>query len=255
MIRVTAAAACLLALAGCGKGLDRTPDLSSLENYKAKLNEIFSEIPPAEQEAFNWVANQMSFELLKQHYSGKTYRQFAVGALDKAIPDAKAMITELEQQKKKFDPILEDVLKIGVTTSDPGLRHANFNQEFEFTAQIDNHSSLDLSAARWIARLYLDDAKEPAAAKEVYVSFKSEGGLRSGQSSTQRIRPERFPSMSHEWQTLAVKNAKSYRVEMEIGDAYGFDDKSFFEGAPYANLKKQQSWLMAAEQHRATLSK
>lgn len=249
---LTAAA---IAITGCGKGLDRVPDLSSLDRYRAQIKEDINGVPQEKLDAYDWAVSDRTFEDLKAKYSGKTYLQIAKTEIEKQISAAKAEIPKLEKAAAEFEPVIAELRKIKAETSDAGPSTDSLDMgDFAYVAHITNASRFDFSSLDWNSALYLDGATEPAATGVSISSFENKGGLKAGQAVDVRMTQDTF--FTKDWDTLAVKNAKHRKVVLTLGDAKDFSNKSFLAGAPsYARLDKLKNTLAAAEEHAAALSK
>jgi hypothetical protein len=69
-------------LSGCSKGLDRTPDYTSEETYRAIINQASSEATPAELEAFDYAVSNLTIEQLAVKYKGMSFRKLAKTELE-----------------------------------------------------------------------------------------------------------------------------------------------------------------------------
>ncbi len=73
----------ILVLSACGKGLDKTPDLSSIEAYRKAIEIDLAEAKPEELNAFNFAVSDLNFDRLKQKYPNSSYRDIARTELKK----------------------------------------------------------------------------------------------------------------------------------------------------------------------------
>jgi hypothetical protein len=240
-------------IAGCSKGLDRTPDISSPEKYRAKALDDLKEVPKAQTDAYNWAVSDQTVDTLKSNYSGKSYRQIANAELVKEIAADTAAITALDMRKVTFEPIVTELRKIAATTSGATIAAGSFGDStFNFTAHITNGGKLAYSSLQWEAQLFLDGAKEPAAKAQLYSVYERTGGLNAGGTSDEEMHPDVF--FSKAWITLASQNAKERTVVLVLKDATDYSNHSYLDGAPYAELEKRKTALDTANKSMQALA-
>jgi hypothetical protein len=238
---------------GCGQGLDKKPDLSSIEKYNARISEDLKEVSKEKLAAYDWAVSDQNIESLKNNYSGKSYRQIAEAEIEKTISEGKATIAELEKLKPKFDPIIAELRKVSAEASNSTIKDEFMGTQFRFNARITNGSRFDFSSLTWKAELFLDGALTPVAEARLFSGYDDKGGLKAGQTSTEVMAPDTF--MSKDWITLASKNAKERKVVLSLEDAKDFSNKSYLDGAPHAQLLKLKTGLVVAQLHKSSLAK
>ncbi|MDD2664564.1 MAG: hypothetical protein PHD19_12510 [Dechloromonas sp.] len=246
--------ACLMVvfLTACGKGFDRSADFTSVEKYKEKIAQAASEATKEEIEAFDWAVSDQTIDSLKSKYTGKTFRQIALAELDAEISADQENIVKLEALRTQYDPIVAELLKVKAEVTEAGPSQDFFGEQFDVRVQVTNGSKLDYALVQWEALLFLEGGNTPVARAVFYDSYDAENGLRAGQTKARKFQPDSF--FSKDWVTLAVRNAKTRRVELGIMDAKNFNNQNLLNGAPYDQLEKRKKALESAKKYKVALN-
>lgn len=251
LLRSAVLACIALVVAGCGQGLDKTPDLTSIDKYRSKSAEDLKEVPTETVAAYNWAVSDQTVDSLRATYSHKSYREIAKAEIDREIAADNAAIPALQSATAKFDPIVQQLQQVHAVTSDSSVTNTTMETVFSFVAEVKNGSNLNFSSLVWEARLYLDGSTTPVAKAALYSTYDSSGGLTAGATSRETMRPDTF--FSQDWITLASKEAKERRIVLTLQDARDFNNKSFLDGAPYADLSKRKAALASAQKYKKIL--
>jgi len=243
-----------LTLMGCGKGLDRSPDFTSHATYKATVDAAFTELSNSDQgEAFNWAVSDQTIDSLAQKYKGKSFRQIGLMETEGAIKTYQNELARLDKEKLTFDPIMNELAKVTAKVTGNGLETDAFGRpKFWFSMDVSNGSNLELSTITWVARLYLNEDKDPAAQATAVDSYESLGGLKPTNSKTRKFTPDTF--FSKDWVTLSVQSAKTRRIEVSLQGADDFSNKPLLANSPYARIEKTKKDLALAEKYLASLN-
>lgn len=225
IFRLAGALVVSISLAGCNKGLDLKPDLTSQEAYTAKINKDLKDIGPSKQEAYNWAVQDLSLEDIRTRYSGSNYRQIAESELDKKSATSKTQLTALQARVKS---VVNDLLKIQVEASNERIEKNFFGPQFKFDIKVSNASSRDVSKIAWNASLYLDGSEKPSVTTVIWSLYESTGGLKAGQASSEIVQVGSFRP-PEEWVNLTSMNAKTRKVVLELGNVYDFNNKSYVD--------------------------
>lgn len=219
--------------------------------YFARLNPLFAQMTPEQQEAFNWSVSDLSIAQLHQRYSDASPRQVIQGETRLVSTSYPERITALQPQREAFERLQTE---LGQLRSDNV--QLRIVQDFHglqpwLRADFHNASTLSFSTSGWTARLYLDTANEPVASYSFTLNHRRRGGLLPGETESHDI-PLGFVSGDAAWMTLEVRNASRRRVEIVPSDQGNTDlgERDYSVPDPRAEIERLQAVIAAAEKYR-----
>lgn len=253
MTRGSIAAVLCLILAGCGKGLDTSPDFSSVHAYKTRIDQDFAAAKPEEAAAFNFAVSNLSYEQYKQQYSGTTYRKAAHAELEKYLASLQAQLAEAEKQKPEFEKRNAELSKVRVEILGIELTHDAFfdRRDLKYKFRITNASSIQLSKVQLVGAFRINGKPEILYQWDPLTTF--ENGLRPGESAIVTDSMVGFMSFDRPI-TLAVREAKSREISLTVTDLANFSEQWLIgENSPLDQLNTLPGKIAEAKQHLSNL--
>lgn len=216
-------------IAACGGPADKKMVTNGTqEQYRASIDAIDAELNAHERAAFNWAVSGMDLEKLNKTYPNASVRQVVRGQIRRLKEGNPNEIGKLRELIKEQLPTAAELQKIRAV--DPAFRLENsfFGQKPIITARIVNGSALPLSEASWNAALYINGDAQPIATSKVRSDFRSIEGLKPDHQVTARFSVG-FVKGDQSWTTLAIRQATSTRVQLEMisETALDFSDKAY----------------------------
>lgn len=219
--------------------------------YFARLNPLFAQMTPEQQEAFNWSVSDLSIAQLHQRYPDASPRQVIQGETRLVSTSYPERITALQPQREAFERLQTE---LGQLRSDNV--QLRIVQDFHglqpwLRADFHNASTLSFSTSGWTARLYLDTANEPVASYSFTLNHRRRGGLLPGETESHDI-PLGLVSGDAAWMTLEVRNASRRRVEIVPSNQGNTDlgERAYSVPDPRAEIERLQAVIAAAEKYR-----
>lgn len=250
--KLFAVAISALLLAACAGPMDSPLVTGQGEAaYFARLNPLFAQMTPAQQEAFNWSVSDLSIDQLHQRYPDASPRQVIQGETRLVSTSYPERIAALQPQLEAFQHLQAE---LGQLRSD----NVQFRIEQDFhglqprlKADFHNASSLSFSTSGWTALLYLNAADEPVARYSFTLNHRRRGGLLPGETESHDIHLG-FVSGDPAWMTLEVRNASRRRVEIVPSDEGNTDlgERAYSAPDPRAEIERLQAVIAAAEKYR-----
>ncbi len=200
------------------------------QEYRTSVDAIDAKLSPHEREAFNWAVAGMDLESLNSKYPNASVREVVrsqVKAVRKANPQE---IQLLREQVRAQEPVLLELGKVKTSSEKFAIESSFFGPTPYIEARIANTSSLPLSQASWLAKLYIDDQPEPVAKSRVLSDFRTIDGLKPGRQVTARFKVG-FVKGDQTWTTLAIRQASTTRIELSLipETALDFSDKPYMK--------------------------
>lgn len=245
--------AAFLVLTGCGKGLDKSPDLNSLDVYKIKINQDFAEAKSQEVEAFNFAVSDVSFDQLKQKYPSGSYRKIARSELEGYLASLQTQLTEAQKLKPEFDKRYAELDKIKVEVLGNELTHDNFfdKRDLKYSFRLTNGSSIPMSKLQLAANFSINGNADVLYQWNPVVRF--DNGLRPGQSAAFTGSMVGFLSFDQPI-TLEVREAQSREVRLKITDLADFSEQWLIgKNSPLDQLNTLPAKIEETKRHLANL--
>ncbi|MFN4236928.1 MAG: hypothetical protein ACK4FZ_06750 [Vogesella sp.] len=214
----------LLLLTACSKGIDKTPDTSSLDVYKVRIEQDFAEATPEQVAAFNYAVSGLDFDTLKAKYKGSSYRDIASRELQAHLAGLEAQWQAVEKQKPQLLKTKADFARVQVSVLSSEITHDSFFDKWDvrYTMKVRNGSSIPLSKVKLHATLGINGQPEVLYTFEPLAEFQN--GLRPGQEATITGSMVGFLSFDKPV-TLAVREAQSREIVAQVLDATDFAGK------------------------------
>ena len=210
------------------------------QQYRESIEAIDAELNAHERAAFNWAVAGMNLEKLNQTYPNASVRQVVRGQVKQIREANPKEIGALRQEATDQLPTVAELQK--VTAVDPEFRMEDsfFGPKPVITARIINRSTLPLSEASWDAALYINGDAQPVAKSKVRSDFRTIEGLKPDHHVTARFTVG-FVKGDQTWTTLAIRQAASTRVELQMipETALDYGDKAYLS----ANHQKRIDFL------------
>ena len=248
----SAIAACII-LSACGKGLDKSPNMSSPEAYRIAIDQDFAEAKPEEVLAFNFAVSNMNFDQLKQKYPSASYRKIAKSELDGYLTLLQTQLAEAQKLKPDFDKRYSELSKINIEVLGNELTHDTFfdKRDLKYAFRLTNQSSIPMSMVQLVAALSINGKPDVLYRWNPVVKF--ENGLRPGQSATFTGSMVGFLSFDQPI-TLEVREAKSREVRLEVTDLADFSEQWLIgKNSPVDKLNTLPNSIEETKQHLAHL--
>jgi len=242
-----------LILSGCAKGLDKSPNLSSPNAYRAAIDQDLTEAKPEEVEAFNFAVSDMNFDQLKQKYPNASYRKIAKSELAGYLASLQAQLTQTQQMKPEFEKRHAELTKINVEVLGNELTHDTFfgRRDLKYSFRLTNGSSISMSKVQLVANFSINGNPDTLYQWSPVVNF--EDGLRPGQSATFTGSMVGFLSFDQPI-TLEVREAQSREVRLEVTDLADFSEQWLIgKNSPFDQLKTLPSSIEETKKHLANL--
>lgn len=237
-------------IAACGGPADKKMVTNGTqEQYRHSIDSIDAKLSAHERAAFNWAVAGMNLEKLNQAYPNASVREVVRGQIGR-IKDANPKeIGMLREKVKEQLPILAELKKVRAVDPDFRLEDSFFGLKPIITARIVNGSTLPLSEASWNAALYINGEAEPVASSKVNSDFRSIEGLKPDHHVTARFTVG-FVKGDQTWTTLAIRQATSTRVELEMipETAMDFADKAYLNANHQERIDALESQLKQASE-------
>ncbi|MBK0052669.1 hypothetical protein [Stenotrophomonas sp. S39] len=202
----------------------------SQQEYRASIDAIDAELTPHEREAFNWAVAGLDLEKLNQRYPNASIREVVRSQVKAVREQSPKSIQSLRDQAKAQEPLLLELGKIKTSEEKFAIESSFFGPTPIIEARIANASSLPLSKASWLAKLYIDGQPQPVAQSRVLSDFRPIDGLKPGHQVTARFKVG-FVKGDETWTTLAIRQAATTRVELSVvpDSALDFSDKPYLK--------------------------
>jgi hypothetical protein len=242
-----------LVLVGCGNGLDKSPDLTSFEVYKIKINQDFSEAEPQEVEAFNFAVSDVNFEQLKQKYPGTPYRKIARNELESYLASLQTQLAEAQKLKPEFEKRYAELNKVKVEVLGNELTHDTFfdKRDLKYSFRLTNGSSIPMSKVQLVANFSINGKPDVLYQWNPVVSF--DNGLRPGQTAAFSGSMVGFPSFDRPI-TLEVREAKSREVKLGVTDLADFSEQWLIgKNSPLDQLNSLPAKIEEAKKYLSNL--
>ena len=219
--------------------------------YFARLNPLFAQMTPAQQEAFNWAVSDLSIDQLQQRYPDASPRQVIQSETRLVSDTYPERIAALQPQLQAFQQLQE---QLGQLRSD----NVQFRIEQDFhglqpslRADFHNASGLSFSTTGWTARMYLDGADAPVASYSFTLNHRRRGGLLPGETESHDIHLG-FVSGDPAWMTLEIRKASQRRVEIVRSEQGNTDlgERAYSTPDPRPDIEQLQAVIAAAEKYR-----
>ena len=248
----SAIAACVI-LSACGKGLDKSPNLTSQQEYRATIDKDIAEAKPDEVAAFNFAVSDLNFEQLKQKYPSGTYRKIAKSELEAYVVTLEAKLTAAQKLKPEFEKRSAELSKINVEVLGNELTHDTFfnKRDLEYRFRLTNGSSVPMSMVQLRASFSINGKADSLYQWAPTVNF--ENGLRPGQSASLTGRMVGFLSFDQPI-TLEVREAQSRDIRLEVTDLADFSEKWLIgTESPFEQLRKLPASIQETKRHLSNL--
>lgn len=258
---------CVLLISGCSKGIDRSLVTGEgIEQYRASLQQAAEEMSEEEKAAFGWAVSDFNIERLHHEYPNASPRQIIRGEVKKGLTEWPALLSQLEEQKARFDGIAAELAKIEARAVEFELDRNFHGLQPRVHAKIANLGQLEVSSLSWRASLFLDGSDTPAAVSEIFDDYNNASVGRSSLTTASKALPAGgllpgyeyartftigFVTGNPNWITLAVQNASKRVVVLEpiLGSIKDFNGRAYLEGAPYEDIRLLQEAIAAAKQY------
>ena len=242
-----------LSLAACTGPMDSALVTDKGEAaYFQRLNPLFAQMTPAQQEAFNWSVSDLSIDAINQRYPGASPRRIIEGEAALVQKTYKERINALQpalQQYRQFKGELEQLRSDNI--------QFRIDQDFHgsqpwLKADFHNGSPLSFSTTGWSAELYLDGSDAPVASYTFTLNHRNRGGLLPDESENHDIHLG-FVTGDASWMTLEVRNARQRRIQIRPTAAGSTDlgERAFALIDPQPEIERLQAVIAAAEKYQA----
>ncbi|MBC9081061.1 MULTISPECIES: hypothetical protein [Stenotrophomonas] len=237
-------------LAACGGPTDKKMVTNGTQQqYRESIDAIDAELSDHERAAFNWAVAGMNLEKLNQAYPNASVRQVVRGQV-KHIRDANPKeIGALRKEVTDQLPTVAELQKVTAVDTVFLMEDSFFGPKPVITARIVNRSTLPLSEASWNAALYINGDAQPVATSKVRSDFRSIEGLKPDHHVTARFTVG-FVKGDHAWTTLAIRQAASTRVELEMipETALDYGDKAYLSANNQERIDSLERQLKQADE-------
>ena len=241
-----------LTLAACAGPMDSALVTDKGEAaYFKRLEPLFAQMTPAQQEAFNWSVSDLSIDAINQRYPGASPRHIinAEAALVlKTHADRINTLQPLLQQYRRFKGQLQQLRSDNI--------QFRIDQDFHglqpwLKADFHNGSPLSFSTTGWSAELYLDGSQTPAASYTFTLNHRNRGGFLPDESESHDIHLG-FVTGDANWMTLEVRNARQRHIQIRPTAAGSTDlgERAFALIDPRPEIERLQAVIAAAEKYR-----
>ncbi|HDS1010420.1 TPA: hypothetical protein ACOEN9_000059 [Stenotrophomonas maltophilia] len=236
-------------VAACGGPVDRKMVTDGTqEQYRASIDAIDAELSAHERDAFNWAVAGLDLAELNKAYPNASVRQVVRGHI-KQIRDAHPKeILALQEQANAQRPTITELERVRASGATLRIEDSFFGPKPVIEARIANGSTLALSQASWAATLYINGEAQPTAKSRVHSDFRSIDGLKPNHGVTARFNVG-FVKGDDAWSTLAIRQASSTRVELELipQTALDFNDKPYIAANYREKIQSLENQLKQAE--------
>lgn len=232
-------------LAACGKGLDRKLDTAGNDDaFNASFWAANKDMTADDKNAWSWAVQDLSINDIRSKYPDATLRQVIRGEARAVLANSEPRIKELEASKPLYDAKLQKLEAI-TATNVSFSPSKNGSRVLEF--DLHNGSQLPVSHLEWKAWLYINDDKDPVTTAWLYDDFTQ--GLAVNASEHHQYTDADI--IGSGWDTLAVRNAKSRRVVVEVTpeSVKDFSANRYMSGAPYGELERLHGWVDTATRY------
>ncbi|WP_423173457.1 hypothetical protein [Stenotrophomonas maltophilia] len=239
--RATLILAASALLAACSGPTDKKMVTNGTQQqYRQSIDAIDAELNAHERAAFNWAVAGMNLEKLNQTYPNASVRQVVRGQVKHIRDSNPKEIEALRQEANDQLPTIAELKRVSAVDPEFRMEDSFFGPKPVITARIINRSTLPLSEASWNAALYINGDVQPVATSKVRSDFRSIEGLKPEHHVTARFTVG-FVKGDQTWTTLAIRQATSTRVELEMipETAMDFTDKAYLS----ADLQKRIDFL------------
>ena len=219
------------------------------QQYRESIDAIDAELTSHERAAFNWAVAGMNLEQLNQAYPNASVRQVVRGHVRQIKGANSKEIDALRQKLIEQRPALTELQKVKAVDGRFETEDSFFGPKPIITARITNKSALPLSEASWNASLYINGDAEPVATSQVRSDFRSIDGLKPNHQVTARFTVG-FVKGDKTWTTLAIRQATSTRVELEVipETAMDYSDKAYLSANYQARIDLLERQLKQADE-------
>ena len=245
--------AAALVLTACGGPVDeKLVTANGLDAYKASLAPVVAKLSPEQRTALDWAVSDLNLDTLHARYPGGSVRDIVRGEARLVLDTYPATIAELEKRHRTEAPLREQLAKIAATDVRFAVERNFFGPQPTIRASITNASRLPVSTLDWRATLYIDDRKEPEATTVLTSDFRENGGLRPGSRFSSRFNVG-FVRGDETWTTLAIRNARTTRVEMlpVLESVRDFSNKPYVASDTRAEIDRRRAALKEAERYES----
>lgn len=236
-------------VAACGGPADRKMiTTGTQQQYRDSIDAIDTELSPHERAAFNWAVAGMNLEELSNAYPNASVRQVVRGQVRQVKAANPKEIAVLREKADAQLPTLAELQKVGAVEADFRMEDSFFGPKPIITARITNSSTLPLSEVSWDAALYINGDKQPVARSRVRSDFRSIKGLRPDHQVAARFTVG-FVKGDQTWTTLAIRQAATTRVELEVvpDTALDYSDKTYVTASYQRRIEVLQGQLKEAD--------
>lgn len=218
--------------------------------YFARLDPLFAQMTPAQQEAFNWSVSDLSIDQLHQRYPNASPRQVIQGETRLVSDSYPEKIAALQPQREAFELLQAQLEQLRSDNVQLRIEQDFHGLQPYLKADFHNPSDLSFSTTGWTARLYLNTANEPVASYSFTLNHRRRGGLLPGETESHDIHLG-FVSGDPAWMTLEVRNASRRRVEILPSEQGNTDlgERAYSTPDPRAEIQRLQAVIAAAEKY------
>jgi len=223
-------------VAACGGPMDKKMVTDGTQQqYRASIDAIDAELSPHEREAFNWAVAGFDLNSLNATYPNASVREVVRTHIERIRDASPKEVRALREQAQAQLPTIAELGKVRANGAKLEIEDSFFGLKPSIEARIANGSSLSLSQVSWEATLYINGDAQPVAKAKVHSDFRTIDGLKSGHGVTARFNVG-FVKGDEAWSTLAVRQASSTRVELEVIPLTAMD----FNNRPYLTADYQK---------------
>lgn len=248
-----AAAVLSLTLCACAGPMDRALVTDQGDAaYFQRLNPLFAQMTPEQQEAFNWSVSDLTISAIHQRYPGASAREVIAGETALILQTYPEKITALQPSLQQFQQARAQLAQLRSDNIQFRIEQDFHGLQPYLKADFHNGSTLSFSTTGWVAQMYLDGADTPVASYEFTLNHRNRGGLLPGEDESHDIHLG-FVTGDADWMTLEVRNARQRRIQIvpvqpgttDLGERpYALHD-------PQPEIDRLQAVIAAAEKYRA----
>ena len=244
----------VMALSGCGKGVDAKLSTTNDVAYRASLNRAWVDMSAEQQLAYNWAVRYLSIEQLVAKYPSITPRRVVNTEADDHIAlktqELVTITAELAKNAERFDREDKSLREVSaelakVNATGVGIKAATFGFGRTFVFVTKNDSRFDISSARWNAWLFIDGEQRSERHCALHAFYKVHGGLPRGESLEYAFNVGFMDCRN--WDTLEVRNATKlqFKLELDPASVEDFGEKTILPHFPLTRARYEKAMVEA----------
>lgn len=219
-----------------------------IDVYRGSLSMQVKEFTPSELDAFNWAVADISFQRLIEIYPGATPREVIRAEVKKVKETYPPELEKEIANLPAYEETKTELLKLKGEGLGFSLPKNFFGLQPTVKVRLTNGTRFPISSLDWEVALFLDGADTPAATHRIFDNYKgTKDGMTPGYFYEKSFTIG-FVSGNSDWQTLEIRNAKSYEVRVRpvLQSVKAFNEQVILPVSPERRMEKLRNAIQAA---------